>query len=157
MTYNRQKAVEYAVTWALKRNPNYYHFGGLGGDCTNFISQCLHAGGAVMNYDKYDGWYYISINSRSPSWTGVQFFQKFLINNKKTGPYATISPIGDLEIGDIIQLRQNPYNFNHTLIISKIENGEIFVCAHSNDALNKPLSSYYFLETLGLHIEGVRE
>ncbi|MBQ3571404.1 MAG: amidase domain-containing protein, partial [Clostridia bacterium] len=42
--YNRQNAVEYAKKWALKRNPKYYNFDNIGGDCTSFASQCLFAG-----------------------------------------------------------------------------------------------------------------
>lgn len=33
--YNRQDAVDYALKWALSRNPKYYDFKDLGGDCTN--------------------------------------------------------------------------------------------------------------------------
>ena len=150
--YDRQSAIEYAQKWALSSNPNFYHFGGIGGDCTNYISQCLLAGGAVMNYTKY----YENSNNRSPSWTSVQYLERFLINNSDIGPFAKIETINNLEVGDLIQIRQNPLIFNHTLIISKIENGEIFVCAHSNDALNKPLKSYYYRELKGLKIEGIR-
>lgn len=39
--YNRQKAVDYAHTWKNRRNSQFYDFENLGGDCTNFISQCL--------------------------------------------------------------------------------------------------------------------
>ena len=38
--YNRTAAVDYARKWALKRNPAYYNFDSVGGDCTNFASQC---------------------------------------------------------------------------------------------------------------------
>lgn len=44
MRYNREKAVEYARRWAYDRNPQYYNFDPIGGDCTNFVSQCLFAG-----------------------------------------------------------------------------------------------------------------
>ena len=154
--YDRQNAIEYAQKWALSSNPSFYHFGGIGGDCTNYISQCLLAGGAVMNFNKYYGWYYENSNNRSPSWTSVQYLERFLLSNSDIGPFAKIETISNLEVGDLIQLRQNPLVFNHTLIISKIENGEIFVCAHSNDALNKPLKSYYYRELKGLKIEGIR-
>ena len=33
--YNRQLAVEYAHRWAYDRNPKYYNFSGIGGDCAN--------------------------------------------------------------------------------------------------------------------------
>lgn len=35
--YNRQKAKEYAKELAYKRNPKYYNYDLLGGDCTNFL------------------------------------------------------------------------------------------------------------------------
>ena len=44
-SYNAQKAVNYAKRWALDRNPDYYDYSGMGGDCANFVSQCLIAGG----------------------------------------------------------------------------------------------------------------
>ena len=48
--YDRQAAVTYAHRWAYHRNPDFYNFDELGGDCTNFASQCLYAGSGVMNY-----------------------------------------------------------------------------------------------------------
>ena len=152
--YDRIKASEYAQKWALGANPDYYHFGGIGGDCTNFISQCLFAGGCVMNYNKYYGWFYKNVNDRSPSWTSVEFLQNFLLSKDRIGPFASISSIENLQVGDLIQLKQNPDHFNHTVIISQIKNGQILVCAHSNDALNKPLEDFFFNEFLPLHIEG---
>ncbi|MBR5616363.1 MAG: amidase domain-containing protein, partial [Clostridia bacterium] len=37
--YMRERAVEYALRWALSRNPLFPDFAGIGGDCTNFVSQ----------------------------------------------------------------------------------------------------------------------
>ena len=42
--YNREAAVSYARRWALGRNPAYMDYELWGGDCTNFISQCLRSG-----------------------------------------------------------------------------------------------------------------
>ena len=110
--YNRQKAVEYAKEWAFKRNPNYYNFDSIGGDCTNFISQCLYTGSKIMNYTNTYGWYYKNANDKSPSWTGVQFLYNFLINNKGLGPIANNSNENNVQIGDIIQLSfDNIYTF----------------------------------------------
>ncbi len=152
--YNRRNAVAYAHKWALGANPDFYHFGGIGGDCTNFISQCLLAGGGEM-IDSQDGWFYFSKDYRSPSWTSVEALQKFLLD-KSAGLFASISEIASLEEGDIIQLRQNKERFNHTLIITKKSESGIYVCAHSNDALDKNLNDYFFIERIGLHIEGVK-
>ena len=54
--YDRQKAKEYAKKWAYSRNPKYYNFDNVGGDCTSFISQCIYAGSGIMNYTKDIGW-----------------------------------------------------------------------------------------------------
>ena len=70
--YNRDLAVAYARQWAFRRNPAYYDFEKIGGDCTNFASQCLFAGIGVMNYTKDVGWYYRSLADRSAAWTGVE-------------------------------------------------------------------------------------
>lgn len=157
LDYNRDLAIEYAKKYALKYNPNYFHFDGIGGDCTNFISQCLLAGGCKMNYDKYYGWFYINKDNRSPSWTSVKYLQRFLLSNKSPGIKAKILPIEQLKIGDIIQIRQNPNEFNHTVIITKITTREIYVCAHSYNVLDKPLSSYKYIELKGIHIVGINE
>lgn len=50
--YNRQNVKEYAKKWAYLRNPQYYNYNALGGDCTNFISQCIFAGAPYMNYSR---------------------------------------------------------------------------------------------------------
>ena len=57
--YNRERAVEYAHKWAFSRNPRYYDFQNIGGDCTNFASQVIYAGCGEMNYTPTFGWYYI--------------------------------------------------------------------------------------------------
>ena len=43
LEYDRARAVEYARRWALARNPLFLDFTGLGGNCTNFVSQCIFA------------------------------------------------------------------------------------------------------------------
>lgn len=86
--YNREKAYEYAEKWAFKRNPQYYNFDSVGGDCTSFASQCIYAGSNVMNYTKEKGWYYINGNNKSASWSGVEFLHKFLTQNKFVGSYG---------------------------------------------------------------------
>ena len=34
--YNREEALAYAKKWAFGRNPIYYNFDPVGGDCTSF-------------------------------------------------------------------------------------------------------------------------
>ena len=157
--YNQLKAVEYAHLWAYSHNPAFYNYEFLGGDCTNFISQCLYAGCGVMNYMPTFGWYYIDANRKSPSWTGVKFLQQFLLR-----PEHSIGPVGievskkDLEIGDVIQLSFDGIHFSHSLIVVSIFNSyfgkEYFVAAHSDAADHRPLYTYRFRKIRYIHIEG---
>jgi hypothetical protein len=157
VSYNRTRAVAYAKTWALKRNPNYLNFDKLGGDCTNFASQCIFAGSGVMNYTPVLGWYYNNSQDRTASWSGVQYLANFLISNKGIGPYAIETDQKNLKIGDIVQLGRNEREFYHTPVVTGIEENTIFVCAHSYDAYMRPLSTYTYEAIRFLHIQGVRK
>lgn len=156
--YNRQKAVEYAEKWAYRRNPKYYNFDSLGGDCTSFISQCIYAGSGIMNYTKDIGWYYNSINDRAPAWSGVEFLHNFLINNKSVGPFGKIVTMNEVEKGDIVQLSFDGRIFAHTLIIVGIDNGNnIFTASHTGDSYMRNISTYVFKKIRFIKIQGVRK
>ena len=153
--YNRALALAYARRWAFSRNPEYYSFDGIGGDCTNFISQCIFAGAGQMNYTPDVGWYYISISDRAAAWTGVRFLYNFLVNNEGLGPYASETDADGVRTGDVIQLGRADGSFYHSLIVTSIF-PEILVAAHTNDAFNRPLRTYTYYTARYLHIEGVR-
>lgn len=160
--YDRARAVTYAEAWALQRNPLFINFTGQGGDCTNFASQALLAGCCTMNYTRDFGWYYISVSDRAPAWTGVSFFYDFITQapafleeNGGGGPFGhEVSP-EDARAGDFIQLADREGNFYHTLVITGFEPDDILVCAHSNDALNRRLSTYRYASLRYLHIDGI--
>lgn len=154
--YNRAAAAAYARTWSFRRNPAYYNFNALGGDCTNFASQCIFAGAQVMNYTPVTGWFYRNINDRSPSWTGVQYLYNFLVNNEGAGPFAEETSLNRLQIGDIVQLGRETGDFYHSPVVVDVRRGEIYVAAHSYDAYNRPLSSYVYEQARGIHILGVK-
>lgn len=159
--YNRIAAVNYALKWAYDRNPRFYNFQDLGGDCTNYVSQCLYAGCGVMNYSGFEnGWYYINGNDRSASWTGVKYLRRFLLTNTGTGVYGEEAPLERMEAGDVIQLRNNAGILYHSLFVSFVKEPispqNIFVCAHSIDARDKRLSTYNYASAEGIHILGAR-
>lgn len=158
--YDRQAAVEYATMWAFDRNPYYYDFENIGGDCTNFVSQCIYAGCGVMNYTPVFGWYFIDINNRSPSWTGVEFFYRFMTSNASVGPYAEETSVLQILPGDVVQLGDEDGNYYHSLLIMRTgavpDINNILIAAHSNDAFLRPLSSYVFSNIRFLHVIGAR-
>ncbi|HBC96786.1 MAG TPA: methylase, partial [Clostridium sp.] len=70
LSYSRINAVNYARTYAGSPNTAYRYFpvqGDNGGDCTNFISQCLRAGGSPMVFSGKTRWWYTG-QSWSVSW-----------------------------------------------------------------------------------------
>lgn len=156
--YDREAALAYAKKWAFDRNPKYYDFSQIGGDCTNYISQCLYAGCHVMNYTEVTGWYYASTSKRSASWTGVVFLYRFLTTNKTRGPFATEVPSPELLLpGDVIQFGNEGKGWHHSLIVLDTGNtyDQVMIATHSIDAYDRQLSSYSFTKIRFLHIEGV--
>ncbi len=157
LSYDREAAVAYAKRWAFSRNPAFYDFSRIGGDCTNYASQCIYAGAKIMNFTPTFGWFYRSVNDRTPSWTGVEYLYNFLVNNEGVGPFAEETGLDKLEIGDIVQLGTGTGDFYHSPVIVGFSRGNILVAAHTYDAFNKPLFSYNFAKARGIHILGVRK
>lgn len=155
LPYLRNEAVLYARQWALSRNPLYYDFEHIGGDCTNFASQCILAGARVMNYTPVMGWYYRTLGDRTASWSGVEYLYNFLVNNEGAGPYGHAVPVEEALPGDLAQLGDGAGHFYHCPVITAVLPG-ILVAAHSFDALDRRLSSYSFETVRFLHIDGVR-
>ena len=158
--YRRLNAVLYAHHWAYGRNPRFYDYEELGGDCTNFASQCVYAGAGVMNYTPVYGWYYIDPDNKAPAWTGVEYFYSFL-----TRPQISLGPVAretdDLRLaqpGDVIQLRFSGPVFQHSpVVVQTNPDGsadKILLAAHSSDADWRPLSSYEYEAYRVLHILG---
>ena len=161
--YNRIRAVQYAKRWALERNPLFLNFAGRGGDCTSFVSQCIFAGCCTMNFTPDFGWYYIDANNRAPAWSSVEFFYDFITGNPifisengGVGPFGIEVSAENVVEGDVVQLADADGDFYHTLIITGFRNGDTLVSAHTNDALDKPLSMYNYTSLRYIHIEGVR-
>lgn len=156
--YIRENAVNYARKFAFAQNPMFSNFRGIGGNCTNFVSQSIYAGSCEMNYTPTFGWYYISLNERSPSWTGVQYFYDFMISNEGVGPFGREVGSDELEIGDVIQLGKNGEGYYHTLLVVGFEDEDILVAAQTDDAYGRPLSTYTndyarYIKILGVRFE----
>ena len=150
-----EKELEYARRWSLGRNPAFYNFDPIGGDCTNFVSQCIYAGGAVMNYTPDSGWYYISPNDRAAAWTGVEYFYRFMTTNTGIGPFGQQVSLSQAQPGDVIQLG-NSQGYYHSLFVLGVQDG-IRIAAHSNDVYGKPLYNYDFERARCIHIIGARK
>ncbi|MFZ5967997.1 MAG: amidase domain-containing protein [Bacillota bacterium] len=160
--YDRNAAIVYAKTWALGRNKRYTDFEKMGGDCTNFASQVIFAGGCPMNYSRY-GWYFNSLRDRAPAWTSVKHLYQFLTSSKAIGPQGIETDIHGIEVGDIVQLNfGHDEIFDHSPVVIEIKSGKralnkIMIAAHSIDRINYPLSNYLFDKIRFIHILGYRK
>ena len=164
LPYDRMAAVQYARRWAYGRNPAFYDYERIGGDCTNFASQCVYAGSGVMNYEKDLGWYYIDANNKAPAWTGVEYFYRFMTRKEPSiGPVAQNASIRQLEPGDVVQLSFDNENWNHSPVVVRLlrqpalQTSDVLIPAHSYDSDNRPLSTYDYRDIRFLHFIGVRK
>ena len=139
--YDRLEAVSYAHRWAYGRNPAFYDYEEIGGDCTNYASQCIYVGTGVMNYTPTFGWYYINSNDKS------------------AGPVAQApQDLSRAWLGDVIQLRFSGDVFQHSPVVVQSsfdgDPAKILVAAHSADVDWRPLSTYDYQAYRVLHILG---
>ena len=157
--YNRLAAVLYAHRWAFGHNPRFYDYEDIGGDCTNFASQCIYAGSRIMNFTPTFGWYYIDANQKAPAWTGVEYLWNFLTRKTlSVGPVGEPCTLEELLPGDLVQLSFNGEGFQHSPIVVAVGRPAtpetVLLAAHSFDADNRPLSTYEYRDTRFLHITG---
>ncbi|MGL4772863.1 MAG: amidase domain-containing protein [Clostridium sp.] len=132
--FNREKTIAYAQKYALDYNKAYNEFDSYdqGGDCTNFVSQCIHAGGLPYTNE----W-----KPYSPQWLQVGLCRDYLVNKKIAKEYNYISP--DM-VGGVVQFYNIEKNkWAHSGIITQYTGGEYLFCCHSYDKLNYPLSMRY--------------
>lgn len=94
-TYSPDGAAAYADTYWSNYNPAYSDYNSIGGDCANFVSQAIHAGGMPMDED----WFWRSYGDRSSSWAYVPAQRSYfaakgkLIDNPSAGQILKGNPI----------------------------------------------------------------
>ena len=132
--YDRFKAVQYAERWWNEYNPAYQEFGN---NCTNFISQCLHAGGGPMRGapNRSKGWWY-SGKSWSYSWSVAHALYLYLKNSTIGLRAKEVSKPEELMLGDIICYDfEGDGRFNHnTIVTAKDIHGMPLVNANTTDS-----------------------
>ena len=171
-SYDRQAAVEYAEKWVGERNYTgvYLAYDEYGGNCQNFASQCLFAGGLDMDYKGTSTcqWKFYSqklnenstSNGRSYSWTGVESFYDYCYYNTGVGVVAEVDwGIAYAQKGDVVQVGAMG-QWRHSVLVTDVvydENGyaeEIIIASNTADRINYPLSAYIYTAPRLIHIIG---
>ncbi|MFZ5352787.1 MAG: amidase domain-containing protein [Bacillota bacterium] len=165
--YDRVKAKIYIDTYWKNYNSAYPSFSAGGGDCANFISQVLHAGGMSFiddgipeHYTWYTNWYCKPGATNkdgdrriSLSWKVAASFKNHWIkraaNNMKYTYAEVIEKINDIAervyIADVVQFCYSSGLPFHTLAItgftidSKTGKNDIVLASHSRDSNSRSL------------------
>ena len=130
-SYNRTAAKNYAhAYWNSPNTSAWCDYTNNGGDCTNFVSQCLYAGGWTKQNGSYCSnsvWYHngagycwntSTVKNYSCSWTQANNMYGYLSNSKRV--YQASYPLSYYQIGDVVQLLSGSNAF-HTMLITKKE------------------------------------
>lgn len=106
--YNQTNAINYARQYGWNANSGPYHFFGIKGDCTNFVSQILEAAGVQQQvYDsEYSGWWHrkewTGWHSHSVSWIQAATFARYMGIGYSTTNHTSFAQ--NIRTGDFIGL-----------------------------------------------------
>ncbi|MGW3571824.1 amidase domain-containing protein [Streptomyces sp. NPDC000941] len=141
-TYNYAAMATYAEKYWKNYNTAYRRFNSAGGDCTNYISQSLYAGGwknDTTSTEDYDTWWY-NTSSQSDTWIGVNEWSWFTQTAKRTTALANAY---QMDIGDVLQVDFDKDGAkDHTMITSyRSTSGVPYLTYHDTDTYRRSLSS----------------
>ncbi len=140
--YNYAAMAAYAEKYWRNYNPAYRSYNSAGGDCTNFISQALKAGGwkdEPGTDSDYRKWWSNS-SSQSISWVGANEWSWFALNSKRT---TNLANVYQLEVGDILQMDfEGDGSKDHSMITTyKSRAGVPYMTYHSTNTYRKSVAS----------------
>lgn len=153
--YDRTAAVSYLMQWVARRDPDWAAYDDYGGNCINFASQTLYAGGIPMS----GHWYWAGEEDYSYAWINVGGFTDWVTGDPSPlvcdpdAAYYTGHP-GDLILMGIETAR------NHATTISSLvadEEGrtvDYLLCSNTDDLLNFPAGAYYYTNQRLIRIFG---
>ncbi|MFF5564279.1 amidase domain-containing protein [Streptomyces sp. NPDC012623] len=142
--YDYNAMVAYATKYWSKYNPEYPSFdgAGAGGDCTNFVSQALKAGGwkHVPGYTTDVTKWFGNSEIQSYSFIGVNEFSWFALNSQRT---TSLANVYQMDIGDVLQLDfDKDGSKDHSMIVTnRSQQGVPYLTYHSTNTYNRSVAS----------------
>ena len=148
--YDRAAAETYMRQYDHQRNDRWYAYDGVGGNCMNFGSQVLLAGGIPMDEEGGSKWYWHREGDLDLSWINVGRFYSYARDNRGFGLVAdTEANYYTGEVGDILILGPDG-GHNHTTLISGIvrneagETVDYLLCSNTTNYTDFPAGAYYY-------------
>ncbi|WP_240106462.1 amidase domain-containing protein [Streptomyces sp. MUM 203J] len=140
--YDYRAMARYAERYWYNYNPEYRRFNDAGGDCTNFVSQALKAGGwqhVPGGYDDHRAWWY-GDSYQSTSWVGANEWSWFTLSQKRA---TNLASAYQLDVGDVMQMDfDRDGSKDHTMITTyRSFSGVPYLTYHSVNTYRKSLAS----------------
>jgi hypothetical protein len=140
-SYYGSNAAAYALTYCDDYNPAYTSFES---DCTNFVSQCLLAGGwtetGKYSYSSSSAWYYDGsyYPLLSQTWIWVENFKQFIEGSGRVSGPITVnsSSLPWFQVGDVIIVDwTNNGSWDHAYIVTGLTSNpsDVELAAHTTD------------------------
>ena len=146
-----------------QRSSAWHAYDDVGGNCMNFGSQVLLAGGIPMDEQGGSKWYWYGQNSLDLSWINVGRFYSYARENEGYGLVAdTEANYYTGEVGDILILGPDG-GHNHTTVISGIIRDEAgqtvdyLLCSNTTNYTDFPAGAYYYTSQRLIKIYGWNE
>ena len=161
--YDRAAAEQYMRQRDHQRNDRWYAYDDVGGNCMNFGSQVLLAGGIPMDEEGGSKWYWHGQNTLDLSWINVGRFYSYARENRGYGLVAdTEANYYTGQVGDILILGPDG-GHNHTTVISGIvrneagETVDYLLCSNTTNYTDFPAGAYYYTSHRLIKIYGWNE
>jgi hypothetical protein len=140
-TYKYAAMATYAEKYWKNYNTAYRRYNNAGGDCTNYLSQSLYAGGwkkVTSSAEDYGTWY-SGTSSDSDTWIGVNEWSWFTQTAKRTTPLAYAY---QMDVGDVLQMDFNKDGSkDHSMMTTYRSGGVPYLTYHDADTYRRSLSS----------------
>lgn len=155
LAYDYGAMTRYALQYWDNYNPNYRTYGGEGGDCTNFISQIVKAGGWAEtgswpgeNRTLPDQWYYgyEGTWTTTYTWAAAENWYWFA-SPFNSGRTEALDYIWEMGVSDVLQIDfDRNDNISHSMFVTGRDGAgqtadELYMTYHSTNTRNKRLSS----------------
>lgn len=153
--YDRTAAVSYLMQWVARRNPDWAAYDDYGGNCINFASQTLYAGGIPMASD----WYWAGEEDYAYAWINVGGFTNWVTGDPSPlvcdpdAAYYTGRP-GDLILMGIETARNHATTISSLVTDAEGRTVDYLLCSNTDNLLNFPAGAYYYTNQRLIRIFG---
>lgn len=150
--------MEYSYEWVdpvetVRNTEEWYYFDG---NCQNYVSQCLYAGGISMDWSGDTQWkcFGSPVNvwrqpyGRSSSWAGVWQFYDYCVQNEANGPAVQADAnLYSGQQGDVLQYAAFG-EWVHSVLVCDVltdEEGsvlDLIINSNTTDRIDWPASAY---------------